>query len=70
MIIVLDADADAGESAARAYNTRSRARTLRCAPRLIFLVVNSANQRSTMLSQLPEVGVKCRWKRGWRSNQR
>jgi len=33
-------------------------------------VVSSPNHRSTMLSQDPEVGVKCRWKRGWRSSHR
>jgi hypothetical protein len=32
--------------------------------------VSSANQRSTRLSQEPPVGVKCRWKRGWRNSQR
>src|ERR1019366_9273286 len=36
--------------------SRSRAGTLVWAPRLIFLVVNSANQRSTRLSQEPVGG--------------
>ena len=50
--------------------SRSRARTPRWAPCLIFVVVNSANHRSTPLSDEPEVGAKCRWKRGWRRSQR
>jgi hypothetical protein len=48
----------------------SRALTLVCAPRLIFFSVSSPNQRSTMLSHEPEVGVKWRWNRGRRSNHR
>jgi len=36
-----------------------------CAPRLSLRAVSSPNQRSTRFSQLPLVGVKCRWKRGW-----
>jgi hypothetical protein len=38
----------------------SSALTLVWAPCLIFLVVRSANHRSTMLSHEPEVGIKCR----------
>ena len=38
--------------------SRSRFCTLVWAPRLIFLVVNSPNQRSTMFNHDPEVGVK------------
>ena len=38
--------------------------TLRCADRRSLRLVSSANQRSTRLSQLELVGVKCRWKRG------
>ena len=41
-------------------------RTERWVPRRSFLVVSSANQRSTRLSQEELVGVKCRTKRGWR----
>lgn len=37
---------------------------------MIFLVANSENHRSTMFSHEPDVGVECRWKRGWRSSQR
>ena len=40
--------------------------TLRKAPRRIALVSNSANQRSTKLSQLELVGTKWSTKRGWR----
>src|SRR3954453_13650231 len=45
-------------------------RTERCAPRLSFLVVSSANQRSTRFSHELDVGVKCRTKRGWAASQR
>ena len=31
--------------------------------------VSSPNQRSTWLIQDEPVGVKCRWKRGWRASQ-
>src|SRR5215211_4784329 len=31
--------------------------------------VSSPNQRSTWLIQEEPVGVKCRWKRGWRASQ-
>jgi hypothetical protein len=42
--------------------------TLGKLPRRMFLSVISRNQRSTRLSQLDEVGVKCRWNRGcWAS---
>ena len=47
-----------------------RARTERCAPRLSSLVVSSANQRSTRLIQLLEVGVKCSTNRGCCASQR
>ena len=42
--------------------------TLRCAERRSLWLVSSANQRSTRLSHDELVGVKCRWKRGWRSS--
>ena len=46
-------------------------RTLRWVPRLSFLLVSSANQRSTRFShQLAPVGVKWRTKLGWASSQR
>jgi hypothetical protein len=32
--------------------------------------VSAANQRSTRLIHEAPVGVKCRWKRGWRASQR
>ena len=38
--------------------------TLRWAERRSLRLVSSANHRSTRLSQLELVGVKCRWKRG------
>ncbi len=38
--------------------------TLRWADLRSLRFVSSANQRSTRLSQLELVGVKCRWKRG------
>jgi hypothetical protein len=44
-------------------------RTERWAERLSFLVVSSANQRSTRFSQLLEVGEKCSLKRGCASSQ-
>ena len=44
-------------------------RTERCAPRRSFLVVSSANQRSTRFSQDELVGVKCKTKRGWAASQ-
>src|SRR3954454_10806688 len=40
-------------------------RTERCAPRRSFLVVSSADQRSTRFSHELVVGVKCRTNRGW-----
>jgi phosphonate transport system substrate-binding protein len=40
------------------------ARVERCAPRRSFLVVSSANQRSTRFSHEAEVGVKCKRQRG------
>ena len=48
----------------------SNSRVLRWMPRRICFSVNSANQRSTRLSQEAEVGVKCRWKRGRLASQR
>src|SRR3954471_5774189 len=45
-----------------------RSRTERCAPRRSFLVVSSANQRSTRFSHELDVGVKCRTKRGCASS--
>src|SRR2546426_10541056 len=48
----------------------SRSATDRWLLRVSFLVVSSANQRSTRLSQEAPVGVKWRTKRGWRSSQR
>src|SRR4051795_10688826 len=45
-------------------------RTERCAPRLSFLVVSSANQRSTRFSHELDVGVKCTTKRGCAASQR
>ena len=45
----------------------SSSRVLRCTPRRSCFSVSRANQRSTRLSQDALVGVKCRWKRGWRS---
>ena len=41
-----------------------------CAPRRSFLVVSSANQRSTRLSHDELVGVKCRTNRGWAASHR
>ena len=38
--------------------------TLRWADRRSLRLVSSANHRSTRLSQLELVGVKCRWNRG------
>ena len=35
-------------------------------PRRSALSVSSRNQRSTRFSHDDEVGVKCRWNRGWR----
>lgn len=34
------------------------------------MLVNSANQRSTLFSQELDVGVKCSTKRGWATSQR
>src|SRR3954469_10455434 len=48
----------------------SRSATLRWTPRRSIRVVSSAKSRSTRLSQELLVGVKCRWKRGWRTSQR
>ena len=48
--------------------SRSSSMTLRWVERRSLRQVNSANQRSTRLSQDAEVGVKCRWKRGCRSS--
>ncbi len=45
--------------AIQALTSSSRALTLRWDERRSLRLVNSANQRSTRLSQLPEVGVKC-----------
>jgi hypothetical protein len=42
---------------------------LLCAPRRIIWSSRKPNQRSTWLTQLDPVGVKCMWKRGWRSSQ-
>src|SRR6188472_1662548 len=39
--------------------------TERWVPRLSFLLLSSANQRSTRFSQELEVGVKCKTNRGW-----
>jgi hypothetical protein len=39
------------------------------ARRMRFLLI-SAKKRSTMLSREAEVGVKCKWKRGWALIQR
>ena len=36
----------------------------RCTPRRSCFSVSAANHRSTRLSQLADVGVKCRWYRG------
>ncbi len=44
--------------------------TLLCADRRSLRLVSSANYRSTRFSQDELVGVKCRWKRGWRSSHR
>ena len=38
-------------------------------PRRMSWSVSSPNQRSTWLIQEEPVGVKCRWKRGWRASQ-
>ena len=46
-----------------------RSGTLAKMPRRRLLSVRSRNQRSTWLSQLDEVGVKCRWNRLWRASQ-
>src|SRR6202008_285300 len=43
--------------------------TLLKMPRRIRFRVISAKNRSTMLSQDAEVGVKCKWKRGWALSQ-
>src|SRR5919198_458700 len=48
----------------------SQAVTLVCDPRRNAFSVSIPKKRSTRLSQDAEVGVKCRWKRGCRSNQR
>ena len=48
----------------------SSSRVERKLPRRICFSVKAANQRSTRFSQLAEVGVKCRWKRGRLSSQR
>ena len=45
-------------------------RVLRWVPRRIQRSVRVANQRSTKLIQEALVGVKWRWKRGWRASQR
>ena len=39
-------------------------------PRRSFLLVSSANQRSTRFSHELQVGVKCRTNRGWAASQR
>src|SRR5213596_846670 len=44
-------------------------RTERCVPRRSFLVVSSANQRSTRFNHELDVGVKCKTKRGWAVSQ-
>ena len=44
---------------------RSNSATLWNAPRLMRFVAISAKKRSTRLSQEADVGVKCRWNRGW-----
>src|SRR5213083_590749 len=48
----------------------SSSRVLRCTPRRSCFSVSAANQRSTRLIHEELVGVKCRWKRGWRVSQR
>jgi hypothetical protein len=53
----------------QAVMSASSSRTLRWAERRSLRLVSSANQRSTRLSQLELVGVKWRWKRGWRISQ-
>ena len=47
----------------------SRATTLRWTPRRMSWSVRIPNQRSTWLIHDEPVGVKCRWKRGWRASQ-
>ena len=42
----------------------------RCTPRRSCFSVSTANHRSTRLSQLAEVGVKCRWYRGLFASER
>src|SRR5687767_6071066 len=44
--------------------------TLVCDPRWRALAVSNPKKRSTRFSHDASVGVKCRWKRGWRSSQR
>jgi hypothetical protein len=44
--------------------------TWRWVLRWSHLLVSSANRRLTRFSQELEVGVKRRWKRGWRTSQR
>jgi len=57
------------QAAIQAFRSASSSATLRWLERRSLRLVSSANQRSTRFSQLAEVGVKCRWKRGWRSSQ-
>jgi len=47
----------------------SKSATLRNAPRRTAFWLNSSNQRSTKLSQLELVGMKCRTKRGCLASQ-
>ena len=47
----------------------SSERTAVWLPRRTHRSVTSANSRSTKFSQLPLVGVKWTWYRGWRANQ-
>ena len=44
--------------------------TLLKAPQRMRFRVMSAKNRSTMLIQEAEVGVKCKWKRGWALSHR
>jgi hypothetical protein len=43
--------------------------TLAKLPRRMRLSVISRNHRYTMFNQELEVGMKCRWNRGWRRSQ-
>lgn len=58
------------QRAIQASRSRSTARTELWVSRPIFFMGSSPNQRSTMFSHEELVGMKWRWKRGWRISHR